>query len=90
MKAGLRARLQIQLLVALLATLLTACAGTGSSQNAQADDLRNSSDQSDLQRRAQIRLQLAVGYYGQGQMATALDEIKQALQIDPNFADAHG
>lgn len=84
MKAGLRPRL----VIALLVTLLAACAGTGG--NPPADDLRNSTDQSDLQRRAQIRLQLAVGYYGQGQLATALDEIKQALQIDPNFADAHG
>ena len=83
MIAGLRPRLA----TALLVMLLTACAGTG--QNPPADDLRNSTDQSDLQRRAQIRLQLAVGYYGQGQLATALDEIKQALQIDPNFADAH-
>jgi type IV pilus assembly protein PilF len=83
-KAGLRPRL----VIALLVTLLAACAGTGG--NPPADDLRNSTDQSDLQRRAQIRLQLAVGYYGQGQLATALDEIKQALQIDPNFADAHG
>ena len=77
MKAGLRPRL----VIALLVTLLAACAGTGG--NPPADDLRNSTDQSDLQRRAQIRLQLAVGYYGQGQLATALDEIKQALQIDP-------
>ena len=84
MTAGLRPRLA----VALLVMLMTACAGTG--RNPQADDLRNSTDQSELQRRAQLRLQLAVGYYGQGQLATALDEIKQSLQIDPNFADAHG
>jgi type IV pilus assembly protein PilF len=83
-RTGLRPRLA----AALLVTLLSACAGAG--QNPPADDLRNSSDQSELQRRAQIRMQLAVGYYGQGQLATALDEIKQALQIDPNFADAHG
>jgi len=83
-RAGLRPRL----LIALIVTLLSACAGTG--QNSPADDVRNSTDQSDLQRRAQIRLQLAVGYYGQGQLATALDEVKQALQLDPNFADAHG
>jgi type IV pilus assembly protein PilF len=81
--AGLRTQLGVALLVA----LLSGCAGMG--QTAPQDDLRNSTDQSELERRAQIRLQLAVGYYGQGQMATALDEIKQALQIDPNFADAH-
>ncbi|MDB5841705.1 MAG: pilW [Herminiimonas sp.] len=48
------------------------------------------SDQTELQRRAQIRLQLAIGYYEQGQMAVALDEVKQALQLDPNFVDALG
>ena len=73
--------------LALVIPLLAACAGVG--QTPPPDDLRNSTDQSELQRRAQIRLQLAVGYYGQGEMATALDEVKQALQIDPNFADAH-
>lgn len=83
MSVGLRARLGM---LAML-VLLGACAGVG--QAPPQDDLRNSTDQSLLQRRAQIRLQLAVGYYGQGQMATALDEIKQALQIDTNFADAH-
>ncbi len=83
MSVGLRAQLGAILLV----MLLSACAGVG--QTSPQDDLRNSTDQSEVQRRAQIRLQLAVGYYGQGQMATALDEIKQALQIDPNFADAH-
>lgn len=83
MSVGLRAQLAVVLLVA----LLSACAGVG--QSTPQDDLRNSTDQSELQRRAHIRLQLAVGYYGQGQMATALDEIKQALQIHPSFADAH-
>jgi type IV pilus assembly protein PilF len=53
------------------------------------NELPTNSDQTENQRRAQIRLQLAVGYYEQGQLAIALDEIKQALQIDPNSADAH-
>lgn len=48
-----------------------------------------SSDQTDGQRRARIRLQLAVGYYEQRQMAVALDEIRQALAADPAFADAY-
>lgn len=52
-------------------------------------ELQTSSDQTEVQRRAQIRLQLAVGYFEQGQMATALDEVKQALQIDPGLADAY-
>lgn len=52
-------------------------------------ELSTASDQTENQRRAQIRLQLAIGYYQQGQMNVALDELKQALQNDPNFADAY-
>lgn len=47
------------------------------------------SDQTEGQRRARIRLQLAVGYYEQRQMAVALDEIRQALAADPLFAEAY-
>lgn len=67
--------------------LLGACAGVG--QTPAPQDVRTSVDQTDIDRRAQIRLQLAVGYYGQGQLATALDEVKQALQINPAMADAY-
>jgi type IV pilus assembly protein PilF len=52
-------------------------------------ELQTSSDQSEIQRRAQIRMQLAIGYFQQGQLTVALDEIKQALQLDPNYADAY-
>jgi len=53
------------------------------------DEPPASADQTDSQRRARIRLQLAVGYYEQRQMNVALDEIRQALAADPNFADAY-
>jgi type IV pilus assembly protein PilF len=48
-----------------------------------------SSASPDNQARAKIRLQLAVGYYEQRQMEIALDEIRQAIQADPGFADAY-
>ncbi len=66
---------------------LTGCASSPSGGSDR--ELPTSSDQTDNQKRAGIRLQLAMGYYGQGQMPVALDEIKQALQADPNFADAY-
>lgn len=67
--------------------LFTAC---GSSPTAGSQsELRTSSDQTDNQRRARIRLQLAVGYYEQRQLPVALDEIKRALQADPDFAEAY-
>jgi type IV pilus assembly protein PilF len=52
-------------------------------------ELRTSSDMTDAQTRASIRLQLAAGYYQQKQMSVALDEIKKALLIDPNNLDAY-
>lgn len=54
-----------------------------------APDLTTASDQTDAQKRARIRLELASAYYGQGQTSTALDEVKQALAADPNFAEAY-
>ena len=66
--------------------LLAGCATNGASTP---NELPTSSDQTDNQKRARIRLQLALGYYGQHQMRVALDEIKQALLADPDFADAY-
>ncbi|GIZ52605.1 type IV pilus biogenesis/stability protein PilW [Noviherbaspirillum aridicola] len=83
MRLAVRPRL---LAATLLAALLAAgCGAPGE----RAGDLPTASDQTDSQRRAQLRLQLAISYYEQRQMATALDEIKQALTAYPNFAEAH-
>lgn len=70
------------------AALLASCAGSrGIGQ--PPSELPTSSDQTDNQKRAQIRLQLAMGYFEQRQMNVALDEIKQALATDPNLVDAY-
>ncbi|MDQ9171109.1 type IV pilus biogenesis/stability protein PilW [Oxalobacteraceae bacterium R-40] len=74
----------------LCGVVAVAGAGCGSmSGESGTSELSTVSDQTDNQRRAQIRLQLAVGYFQQGQMSVALDELKQALQSDPDFADAY-
>lgn len=67
--------------------VLAGCA-SGPSATPQGE-LLTSSDQTENQKRAGIRLQLAIGYYQQRQLNVALDEVKQALQADPNFADAY-
>lgn len=70
--------------------LLILSVGCGSmSADSGTDELSTISDPTELQRRAQIRLQLAVGYFQQGQINVALDELRQALQSDPNLADAY-
>jgi type IV pilus assembly protein PilF len=47
------------------------------------------SDEPDARKRARIRLELATGYYRNGQTSIALDEIKQAISADPNFFDSY-
>ena len=71
---------------------LAACAnnaGTVSGQGASKADLVTDSDEPDGRRRARIRLELAVGYFEEGQTTIALDELKQALAADPNFGEAY-
>ena len=47
------------------------------------------SDEPEAQRRARLRIELASGYFEKGQVTVALDEVKQALAADPNYAPAH-
>ena len=72
------------------AAQLTGCAtnADGSSASPRADIVTDS-DEPETRKRARLRLELAVGYFEQGQTTVALDELKQALTADPNFADAH-
>ncbi len=89
----------------LVAGLLGGCAtGAGAPGTADADasvptrsdaprnagnDIVTESDEPAVRKRARIRLALAIGYLEQGQTTVALDEVKQALAIDPEFADAY-
>lgn len=75
------------------ALFLAGCAGqpgaTGTSASAPRTDLVTASDEPEARRRARLRLELAAGYFEQGQTNVALDEIKQSLVTDPTFADAY-
>ena len=74
--------------------LLSACAGPagGTGQGGSASDplrpIATASDQTDTDRRAQVRMELAGAYFGRGQLETALDEVKLALQVQPTLVDA--
>ncbi|MEB0134063.1 type IV pilus biogenesis/stability protein PilW [Actimicrobium sp. CCC2.4] len=78
--------LLVSLLVTLAGCVVTGPGAPGSSGQAE---LATASDRTDNQRRAQIRLELAINYYQQGQLPVALDELKQALLSDPNLSDAY-
>ena len=69
---------------------LTGCASRPGGQSIGAQpEILTESDEPDTRKRARIRLELAVGYFEQGQTTVALDELKQSLAADPNFAEAH-
>ncbi len=51
-------------------------------------DLRTASDQTNADRRAQARLELAAAYFSRNQLSTALDEVKQALDARPDLPEA--
>ena len=69
---------------AILLTLFVAgCVSTGP------EGVRTQSDMTDAQRRASIRLQLAAGYYQQGEWKVALDEVKKVLAVDPDNVDGY-
>jgi type IV pilus assembly protein PilF len=70
--------------------LLSACAGTGRGLEGETHELKTLSDQTAAEKRAEIRLQLAVGYYQDGKYDVALDEVKQAIVANPEYADAYG
>ncbi len=46
--------------------------------------------ESEVRRRAAIRLELATGYYQQGSYPQALEELRSSLSIDPSNAQAYG
>ncbi len=73
------------------AVLLAGCANNPGASGAASSktDIVTESDEPDARRRARLRLELASGYFEQGQTSVALDELKQALIADPNFADAY-
>jgi len=80
-----------------VAAALAGCAGAGGpatgprSTATPANETRDritQSDEPEPQRRARARMELATAYFGQGQMTTALDQVKQAIVADPMYGEA--
>jgi type IV pilus assembly protein PilF len=66
---------------------LGACA-TPSETAPSTREVRTESDQTDAERRALLRLDLATAYFARNQPTTALDEVKQALSAKPDLVEA--
>lgn len=81
----------IAVLACWVGVLLAGCAGQSGMPAASGSqtELITDSDETEQRRRARLRVELASGYFEQGQTKVALDEIKQSLLIDPSFVDAY-
>jgi type IV pilus assembly protein PilF len=75
------------LLLAWAQLLLTGCASGAAATTATAEPVTDF-DEPDARKRARLRLELASGYFEQGQTTVALDEIKQSLAADPTYTPA--
>lgn len=75
--------------VVTLAATLTGCAVSPSSDaSGGLSDLKTASDQTEADRRARVRLELAAAYFAEGRNSIALDEVKQALVAQPDLSEA--
>lgn len=74
------------------AVLVAACSSTVTNTVVPVSDggkdRITASDQPEASRRANVRLQLASAYFADGQLTTALDEVKRAIAADPKMAEA--
>jgi len=70
------------------ASLVACTTAPGAPPPGETRDRVTASDQTEASRRANVRLQLASAYFADGQLTTALDEVKQALVADPKMAEA--
>ena len=57
-------------------------------QPGAAPEAKRATDPAELERLARLRLELASGYFSRGQPATALDEVKLALNAKPDMVEA--
>ncbi len=86
---SLNRSLVCQALLCALLALVNGCASHTSTADASSGEIMTASDEPELRQRARKRLELAVAYFEQGQTTVALDELKQSLVVDPNYAQAY-
>jgi len=77
----------LRFLLATCMATLTACGGFV--PRTDKPDLLTASDETDTQKRARIRLELAGSYFSDGKTEIALDELKKSIAIDPTLVEAH-
>jgi type IV pilus assembly protein PilF len=77
--------------VACLVAFLAACSSAPKTTTPQAAEPQPPPKQAEVspKERAQLHIDLGAGYYERGQMDVALDELDEAVKLDPNSAKAY-
>jgi type IV pilus assembly protein PilF len=79
--------MRLHLALFIVALLAVGCVQTGGIQRPSGAGV--STDPSDVDKRAAVRLELAGGYFSRGQFSTALEEINLALEAKPDLGAAY-
>ncbi len=82
-------RLFTRLVITLGLAVLQACAGVGGTTDDSQREPTTASDQSDGERRARVRMELASAYFSRGQLETALDEVKLSINAKADLPEAY-
>ncbi|MEP6740339.1 MAG: type IV pilus biogenesis/stability protein PilW [Caldimonas sp.] len=85
---GVRAAVLVVSLIGALAACTTTTQRQLPSPSNDTPDRVTSSDEPDGLKRSRARMDLASAYFGRGQMATALDQVKLAIAADPQYGEA--
>jgi len=81
--------LLLALVALLLGTQLQGCATSAAKETADSASIVTAAEETDARKRARLRLELAVGYFDQGQTTVALEELRQTIALDPTLAEAY-
>src|SRR5688572_27076193 len=80
---------RLRLAIALVCATLGACAEQGVSESTLKPESSTMGEESVERTRARVHTELAAGYFELGNMAVALDDVKEALRSDSNYGPAH-
>lgn len=79
-------QLELRIVVLVLSTLLvlTGCAGSGGADNSKLGNKNQAAEDA-----AALQVKLGQGYLSEGELETARDKLKRALELNPRSVDAH-
>lgn len=87
----LSARLYVLGTTALLAALLSGCSSLSGANKTDDNSQSSTQERGDdpLRYRAKVHTELGANYFQRGQMSVALEELREAIRLDPRYGFAH-